>query len=75
MRVENQRGAKPAALLGALSIALGLLWSSAVRAETLARAAALIAAALLRRVLAVVDRWRSAQMFANCRRALTLRFS
>jgi len=34
MRVENQRGAKPAALLGALSIALGLLWSSAVRAET-----------------------------------------
>ncbi|MGA8159143.1 MAG: hypothetical protein WB822_23655 [Rhodoplanes sp.] len=33
MRVRNQRGAKHAAL-GALCVALGLLWSSAVRAET-----------------------------------------
>jgi len=33
MRVQNC-GPKPAAMLGALCLALGLLWSSAVRAET-----------------------------------------
>ena len=33
MRVQNC-GSKPAAMLGALCLALGLLWNSAVRAET-----------------------------------------
>lgn len=33
MRVQNC-GSKPAAMLGALCLALGLLWSSAVRADT-----------------------------------------
>jgi hypothetical protein len=34
MRVRNQLSARHAALIGALCVALGLLWSSAVRAET-----------------------------------------
>lgn len=34
MRAWNRRGAKHVALIGAVGVTLGLLWSSAVRAET-----------------------------------------